>query len=211
MIPKKQSRRLSNLFIPQYTSDIKFCELNDLAPDWINPQLEEEKYNENVLVPFGIWDAVKGTHLYKELLSKLKIETYENADALEMVKKNLDSECTNYAITNEILEEILNRDDSREEVQDPDWQKEADTLFLWRTSKLGIRSIAIKCWASTYFVRKVVRKYKDNVKKMLCANRVKSNKQRRVISEEQISKIEAFWRRKDNTLFYISDVINEVW
>ena len=54
MIPKKQSWRLSNLYIPQYTSDIKFCELNDLAPDWINPQLEEEKYNENVLVPFGI-------------------------------------------------------------------------------------------------------------------------------------------------------------
>ena len=37
-----------------------------------------------------------------------------------MVKKKLDSECTNYAITNEILQEILNRDDSREEVQDPD-------------------------------------------------------------------------------------------
>ena len=46
-------------------------------------------------------------------LIKINIETYINAEALEMVKKKLDSECTNYAIANELLQEILNREDSR--------------------------------------------------------------------------------------------------
>ena len=56
----------------------------------------------------------------RSIFSKLNIETYENSDALEMVKKKLDSKCTNYAIANEIFQEILIREDSREEVRDSD-------------------------------------------------------------------------------------------
>ena len=73
-----------------------------------------------------------------------------------------------------------NLDDIRGEEEKQDDQTWA--IYLWRTTKLSQKSIAMKLDLSMYFVKSAVRAYKAWVKQMMKLNREKSNKRREKVT-----------------------------
>ena len=98
----------SNLFTPKYSKDFKFTELADLPSIHCKSQQEEEKSSETVAVTSGICDSVKNSQPYRELDSTLNIVTYDNIDALVMIKEKLNSENIEEEINSDLLEKIVN-------------------------------------------------------------------------------------------------------
>ena len=211
MSSNNKSWKLSNLYIPKYTKDLKFTELTDLASIHYKNQPEDEKYGESDVVPSGICDPVKNSHPYKKLISALNIVVYNNIDALTMIKEKLESDSIEDEVNSDLLEEITNLNNERRDSHSSDLLQEIDAIFLWRSTKLSIKSIAIKLGVSIYFVRNTIKKYKSAVRNVLLANRINSNKERRVINSDQISQIKTYWKTNSSKPFYISDVVREAW
>ena len=211
MSSNNKSWKLSNLYTPKYTKDIKFTELADLAPIHFKDQLEDEKSNESIVVPSGICDPIKNSQSYKELISTLNISTYDNNDAFIMIKGRLKSENIEDQINSNLLEEIENLNNERRVSHSSNSQQETDIIFLWRSTKLSIKSIAVKLDISICLVNNILSKYRKIVRKALLTNRINSNKERKVICQDQISQIKHFWKINRNKPFYISDVAREVW
>ena len=59
MSSNNKSWKISNLYTPKDTKDIKFTELADLASIHFKDQLEVEKSNECIVVSSGICDPIK--------------------------------------------------------------------------------------------------------------------------------------------------------
>ena len=102
-----------------------------------------------------------------------------------------------------------NLDDIRREEEKQDDQTRA--IYLWRTTKLSQKSIAMKLDLSMYFVRSAVRAYKARVKQMIKLNREKSNKRREKVTPEQIDEIRSFFVMNKNKALTLGDVKEAVW
>ena len=100
-----------------------------------------------------------------------------------------------------------------DDVRDADERQNAQiqVIYLWRTTKLSQKSIAMKLNLSLYFVRSAVRAYKARVKQMIKLNREKSNKCREKITPEQIEEIRCFFMTNKNKALTLNDVKEAVW
>ena len=172
MSSNNKSWKLSNLYIPKYTKKIKFTEPADLALLHFKDQLEDEKSNECIVAPSGICDPIKNSQSYKELISTLNISTYDYNDAFKMIKGRLKSENIEDQINNNLLEEIENLNNERRVNHSSNSQQETDIIFLWRSAKLSIKSIAIKLDISICLVKNLLSKYRKIVRKALLTNRI---------------------------------------
>ena len=128
-----------------------------------------------------------------------------------MIKGRLKSENIEDQLNSNLLEEIENLNNERRVSHSSNSQQETDIIFLWKYTKLSIKSIAIKLDISICLVRNILSKYRKIVRKALLTNRINSNKERKVICQDQISQIKNFWKINRNKPFYISDVAREVW
>ena len=102
-----------------------------------------------------------------------------------------------------------NLDDIRREEEKQDDQTRA--IYLWRTTKLFQKSIAMKLDLSMYFVRSALRAYKARVKQMIKLNREKSNKRREKVTPKQIDEIRSFFVANKNKALTLGDVKEAVW
>ena len=109
-----------------------------------------------------------------------------------MIKGRLKSENIEDQINSNLLEEIENLNKERRVSHSSNSQQETDIIFLWRFTKLNIKSIAIKLDISICLVKNILSKYRKIVRKALFTNRIKSNKERKVICQDQISQNKIF-------------------
>ena len=82
-----------------------------------------------------------------------------------MIKEKLNSENIEDEINSDLLEEIVNLKNERRNSHSINLQQEKDAIFLWRCTKLSIKSIAIKLDVNICFVRNILKKYRRAVRK----------------------------------------------
>ena len=125
--------------------------------------------------------------------------------------KKLETEKLNLEIADNFQEEILSLNDRMMTDNNSDRHQETEVIFLWRTTKLSLKLIATKTGTSNYFVRNTIKSYIKNVKALLLTNKVNSNKLWTVVSQQQITWIEEFWKTRSNTPIHLPDIINKIW
>ena len=132
--------KLSNLYTPKYTRDIKFIELLDLEPITISIQSEEDKNSEIVITPSDICDSVLNSQSYKELVSALNISTCENIDVILMIKEKLIQSMQNMIFRIAFLMR-LHRDQWLGSIQNLDKKQEIITHFFGDPQNLVLNQL----------------------------------------------------------------------
>ena len=121
------------------------------------------------------------------------------------------SESPNCDIADNLFKEMLSLNEDMKDFDNSELRKETDIIYFWRSSKLSERSIAAEFGETTNHANKVIKKYKINVRMLLQAHKVKANKSRTEIKEEEIKRIKMYFKANVNTLISLQNMINNTW
>ena len=203
--------KLSNFFIPSSGSKMIIEKVNNLSLKIFHPPLDNEVQMHNYSIPVGISDACILNSNYKKLLSELNILSYDKSDALSMIEKELNKESKAF----EIREQYL-KDEDQENIEptmsDYDSQiLKTKAIYLWRSTKLSIKKIALKLKTDHEFVKRSIHEYKKAVRNQLKINKLKAASNKLAISQEKIEEIKVFWKENNGKMIRIQDVRAGVW
>ena len=203
--------KLTNFFIPSSGSKMIIEKVNNLSPKICHPPLDNDVQMHNYSIPVGISDACILNSNYKKLLLELNILSYDKSDALSMIEKELNKESKAF----EIREQYL-KDEDQENIEptmsDYDSQiLKTKAIYLWRSTKLSIKKIALKLKTDHEFVKRSIHEYKKAVRNQLKINKLKAASNKLAISPEKIEEIKVFWKENNGKMIRTQDVRAGVW
>ena len=136
--------RLSNLFTPALSKRIFVTKHTNLEPITLHIDKDFDEEMAEYSIPFGISDAAKLNKNYTELIKELSISNFSNNEALEKI---VDTWSDNGKWDNDYLIPKLLEDNVEiciEENQVNCQNIENEIIYIWRTTKLPVPSIAFK-------------------------------------------------------------------
>ena len=162
-------------------------------------------------IPFGISDAAKLNKNYTELIKELSISNFSNNEALEKIVDTWsdNGKWDNDYFIPKLLED--NVDICIEENQANCQNIENEIIYIWRTTKLPVPSIAFKLDISPIIVYNTINNYKSLVRKNIRDNITKRNKQNVMINAEKLNSINEYWWSNSNKIICIKDIKKNVW
>ena len=162
-------------------------------------------------IPTGIIDGWKVNSLYKTLIEVLQIGQYQNTEAVSMIEnviKQNDEESEMFWNPNSC---IMKDSHSYEEVDNCTSEIELKALYLWRTTRLSLSSIAFEVGAKLEDVATYVATYKKRVRQQLKSNKIRATQSRKVINNLKIEQVKGYWQSNSHKPLRISDIITSVW
>ena len=203
--------KLSNLFTPSLTK--RFAMSNFEGRKTKDLQLDNEGdvsiWEDGI--PTGIIDGWKVNSLYKTLIEVLQIGQYQNTEAVSMIEdviKQNDEESEMFWNPNSC---IMKDSHSYEEVDNCTSEIELKALYLWRTTRLSLSSIAFEVGAKLEDVATYVATYKKRVRQQLKSNKIRATQSRKVINNLEIEQVKGYWQSNSHKPLRISDIITSVW
>ena len=162
-----ETRKLSNLYTPCITKRFAMssCQNFDLQEQILHRRADEEMMDDDI--PIGIIDSWRTNDQYKSLIQAFNITQFENVEALKMIEeeiKKIDEELEGYWASDScIMKDIYAW------AEDQNWISEEglQAIYLWRTTRLSLSSIAFKTSTKLEEVTAYVTAYKKKVRKQL--------------------------------------------
>ena len=203
--------KLNNLFTPALSKRIFVTMHTNLEPITlhIDRDFDEEMTEYSIL--FGISDTAKLNKNYTELIIELSISKISNNKAIEKIvdiwsdNGKWDNDC----LIPKLLED--NVDICIEENQVNCQNIENEIIYIWRTTKLPLPSIAFKLDIFPIIVYNTISNYKSLVRKNIQDNITKRNKQNVVICAEKLNILNEYWWSNSNEIIHIKDIKKNVW
>ena len=203
--------RLSNIFTPALSKRIFVTKHTNLEPITFHIDKDFDEEMAEYSIPFGISDAAKLNKNYTELIKELSIANFSNNEALEKI---VDTWSDNGKWDNDYLIPKLledNVDICIGENQANCQNIENEIIYIWRTTKLPVPSIAFKLDISPIIVYNTISNYKSLVRKNIRDNITKRNKQNVMINAEKLNSINEYWWSNSNKIIRIKDIKKNVW
>ena len=161
--------------------------------------------------PFGISDAAKINKNYKTLIEELDLNQISNLDVIQKLNNVWgNNQQSKLLMRYSILEE--NKMNPLDQYKlEKESKFEIEVIYLWRSSRLPISSIASKLKISKCFVSRTIAKYKALVRWQIKKNISQRNRERKVISQAKVDQINAFISSNSNKIIHIKDIKRNAW
>ena len=190
--------RLSNFYIPWRSSRLVFSKSFKLSNKLSSMEEVKDDDSWEHLSLVGISDAALQNHVYRQVLFELELVELEMDDLILLIKQMLQDKYKNID-TNKSFKPInidydFQKLNSKVDFMDVDPQ----IIYLWKSDKYSISSIALKTQASKELVNESISKYKRGVRNLWRMNRRNNKTKRRKITETHIEAIKDFVNSMQN-------------
>ena len=205
-----RSYRLNNLFTSSSSKILMITNQDYLKPILVNMKNNDDQEMQEYAIPSGVSDVARLNKNYKELINELSISEISNQEALKKIlhvwkDDELDNNYAKWIFLKN------NKSASKEEKKLKEQKYENEIIYIWRTTKLSIPSIAFKLSIPSVFVFNSINKYNCIAKKIIRDKISIKNKQRSSISIEKHDKVCVFWKLTQNKVFHFKDIKRNVW
>ena len=168
---------VSNLLTPAFSKRLIITNHFNSKPIDLHIDNDFNEEMSEYSIPFGISDAAKLNKIYTEFIKELSISSFSNYEVLDRIISTLsDNNKRNIHRSNlKFLEDNANI--QIEENQANFSNIKSEVIYMWRTTKIPVSSIAFKLNLSPIFDFNTIHNCKSLVRKNIWANIVKKNKQ----------------------------------
>ena len=162
-------------------------------------------------IPSGISDAAKINKNYRLIIDELEITKITNHEAYHKIWNTWKKVWSLDKLDDFSILKYQEQVASDEESQKLKNKTEIETIYLWRSFKMKISSIALKLNISKIFVKETIKKYKALAKKHIRQNILMRNTKRSVINGDKLDQIKDLWQSNSNKIIRIKDIKRNIW
>ena len=170
------SYRVSNLLTPAFSKRLIITSHSNLKPITLHWDNDFDEVMSKYSIPFGISDAAKLNKNYTEFIKEFSKSSFSNYKVLDRIISTW-SDNDKREIDRSNLKFLEDKANIQIEENQANFSNiESEVIYMWRTTKIPVSSIAFKFNLSLIFVFNTIHNHKSLVRKNIWANIVKKNK-----------------------------------
>ena len=208
-----KSPRITNYFWPKSPMRLTMLDSTVLKRQVAGAEAFNDHDEDGLHNLCGVIDACKVNQKYSSMIDKLEIPDISASKAVNDLAewrpdRRAEGDVDGQAIRDFVQTEIAKNSDEVV-VEDPEGLGRKEILEIvqtWCWSRVSVKKIVLKLQVPPALVRKTIKDYKTRAKQMLKLNKVQANKRRRVVDDNHIEKMKAFWSSNAWRLLTLEDI-----